>query len=68
MEKLLDQSFSTDNFRKIFDYENRKGQHLEGKFFPEIEKITKNLKNFSLEFRELENKRPKISKCNVPVF
>lgn len=62
MEKLLDQSFSTDNFRKIFDYENRKGQHLEGKFFPEIEKITKNLKNFSLEFRELENKRPKISK------
>jgi hypothetical protein len=62
MEKLLDQSFSTDNFRKIFDYENRKGQHLEGKFFPEIEKITKNLKNFSLEFRELENKRPTISK------
>ena len=44
----LDQSFSSNNLRKIFDYENRKGNYLEGRFFSEegefssqIEEITR---------------------------
>ncbi len=41
---MLDQSFSVENFRKIFDYENRKGSYLEGRYFPEIEEVTKQLK------------------------
>ena len=45
----LDQSFSANNLRKIFDLENRKGHYLEGRFFSEeisskIEKITRELK------------------------
>lgn len=46
---MLDQSFSANNLRKIFDLENRKGHYLEGRFFSEeisskIEKITRELK------------------------
>ena len=59
----LDQSFSSNNLRKIFDYENRKGNYLEGKFFfkkgeffPEIEEITRKLKQCSSEFKELKKK------------
>ena len=45
----LDQSFSANNLRKIFDLENRKGHYLEGRFFSEetsskIEEITRELK------------------------
>ena len=49
---MLDQSFSAENFRKIFDYENRKGNYLEGEFFPSIEKITKQIKKVSVEIRQ----------------
>ncbi len=49
---MLDQSFSAENFRKIFDYENRKGNYLEGEFFPEIEIITKEIKKASVDIRE----------------
>lgn len=41
----MDQSFSSENFRKIYDYENRKGVYLEGLFFPEIEEFTKKIKD-----------------------
>ena len=54
---MLDQSFTADNFRKIFDYENRKGVYLEGEFFPEVEKITKELKKCATAFRELKKKK-----------
>ena len=40
---MFDQSFSADNFRKILDYENRKGKNLEAAFFPEVFKITKEI-------------------------
>ena len=34
---MLDQSFSANNFRKIFDIENRRGRYLESELFPDIE-------------------------------
>lgn len=64
----LDQSFSSNNLRKIFDYENRKGNYLEGKFFfkkgeffPEIEEITRKLKQCSSEFKELKKNKGSLS-------
>lgn len=57
MKNLLNQSFSTDNFCKIFDYENRKGHFIEGNFFPEIKKITQNLKKCSFDFQDLKKKK-----------
>ena len=51
---MFDQSFTSENFRKIFDYENRKGNYLEGKFFPEIAKIMEELKQNIAEIRGLK--------------
>ncbi len=42
---MLDQSFSAKNFRKIFDYENRKGVYLASKFFPEVHNKSNQIKN-----------------------
>ena len=49
---MLNQSFSADNFRKIIDYENRKGVYLEGRFFPLVAKITEAIKKLNSEIRE----------------
>ena len=38
---LLDQMFTADNFRRIFDSENRKGSNLGKRFFPSLEPHTK---------------------------
>lgn len=54
---MLDQSFTSENFRKIFDYENRRGVYLEGRFFPEIEKITQEIKKCTTNARNLKRKR-----------
>ena len=54
---MLDQSFTVVNFRKIFDYENRKGCYLEGRYFPEIEIITKKLKTCITEFKTLNKEK-----------
>lgn len=48
---MLDQSFAPDNFQKIFDYENRKGKYLEKVFFPELLKITGQIKELTVEIR-----------------
>ena len=49
---MLNQSFSADNFRKIIDYENRKGVYLEGRFFPLVAQITEDIKTFASVIRE----------------
>lgn len=49
---MLDQSFSADNFRKILDWENRKGLYLEGRFFPNLKQITEEIKLCNVEIRE----------------
>jgi hypothetical protein len=61
---MLNQSFTVENFRKIFDYENRKGRYLEGRYFPEIEKITQKLKTCAGEFKSLKNEKPNLSLNN----
>lgn len=58
---MLDQSFSSENFRKIFDYENRKGNYLEGEFFPEVEKVTKQIREVSASIRQHRKTKSKTS-------
>lgn len=48
---MLDQSFTPENFRRIFDYENRKGVYLEKVFFPDLVKLTQDIKNLTVEIR-----------------
>ncbi len=54
---MLNQSFTIDNFRRIFDYENRRGVYLEGRFFPDIEKVTQAIKDCMADIRGLKKKR-----------
>lgn len=54
---MLDQSFTVDNLRKIFDYENRKGNYLEGLYFPDIEYVSKDIKKCVGEMRLLKNNK-----------
>ena len=51
---MLNQLFSEENFRKILDYENRKGRYLEGRFFPESRQITEELKECTAEIKNLK--------------
>lgn len=53
---MLDQSFSAENFRKIIDYENRKGLYLPGKFFPEVAEKAERIKKLNSEIRENKKK------------
>ena len=50
---MLDQSFSAENFRKIFDIENRKGVYLEGEFYVDIDEINKKIKDLNSDIRTL---------------
>ncbi len=51
---MLDQSFSAENFRKIFDYENRKGNYLAGSFFPDANEKSRKIKRCNDELKELK--------------
>ena len=50
---MLDQSFSSENFRRIFDYENRKGIYLAGSFFPDAHEKSKQIKQYKDELKAL---------------
>ena len=60
---MLNQTFTAQNFRKIFDLQNRKGKYLEGEFFPEIEDITVQLKDVSSEFRVLKKAKSALTEA-----
>ena len=54
---MLDQSFSAANFRKIVDIENRKGNYLEGEFFPDVVKKSKKIQLKKEKLRLLRQRR-----------
>ncbi len=54
---MLNQTFTADNFRKIFDDENRRGVNLEAEFFPEVEKVTKEIQKCKADDREIRKKK-----------
>lgn len=58
---MSEQMFTVENFRDIFDIENRKGMDLAGKFFPNLESYTHKIKRKVLEIREFRSKKEKIN-------
>ena len=54
---MLDQSFSAANFRKIVDIENRRGVYLEGEFFPDVEKKSKEIQVVKSELGLLKQQK-----------
>lgn len=53
--------FTAENFREIFDIENRKGKDLARKFFPDLKSYNDKVKDKANEIRELRAKRQKIN-------
>lgn len=58
---MLKQSFIPENFRRIFDYENRKGANLEGDFFPVVSAISQDVKACNQELRALRKQKASLS-------
>jgi len=58
---MLDQMFTMENFRKIFDRENRKGNDLGKEFFPEVVVISQRIKDKNAELRKLRSRKDKLS-------
>jgi hypothetical protein len=50
---LLDQMFTPENFRRVYDRENRKGVDVCGLYFPSLQPYTANVKNKAKEIRNL---------------
>lgn len=50
---MLDQMFTAENFRRIYDAENRKGADLATRYFPTLEPFTLNVRNKVQKIREL---------------
>lgn len=48
---MLDQMFTAENFRRIYDSENRKGLDLAGLYFPDLEPYTLAVRNKVQEIR-----------------
>jgi hypothetical protein len=61
---MANQSFAAENFRQIFDYENRRGVYLEAEFFPEIQKLTKDIKTYTANIRDLRKKRDSLLRAD----
>ncbi len=58
---MLDQSFSATNFRKIIDIENRKGNYLEGKFFPDVEEKSNEIQLAKSNLRKIKQQKSTLS-------
>lgn len=50
---MLDQMFTAENFRRIYDAENRKGADLGTRYFPTLEPFTLSIRNKVQEIRDL---------------
>lgn len=54
---MLDQMFTAKNFRKIFDRENRKGNNLATRYFPNLEPYTLAVRRTVQEIKDLRSRR-----------
>ncbi len=50
---MIDQMFSAENFRRIYDAENRKGANLAARYFPSLEPFTLAVRNKVKDIRDL---------------
>lgn len=50
---MIDQMFTSENFRRIYDAENRKGVDLATRYFPTLEPLTSSIRDKVQDIREL---------------
>ena len=52
---MLDQTFTTDNFKRIYDLENRRGVNVEEKFFPTLAPLTEAIREQTLAIKAVRS-------------
>lgn len=57
---MLDQMFSAENFRRIYDAENRKGADLASRYFPSLEPFTYAVRDKVKDIRDLKKIKSKL--------
>lgn len=57
---MLDQMFSAENFRRIYDAENRKGADLASRYFPSLEQFTYAVRDKVKDIRDLKKIKSKL--------
>jgi hypothetical protein len=57
---LLDQMFTPENFRRVYDRENRKGVDVCGRYFPALQPYTTNVRNKADEIHRLRQQKATI--------
>lgn len=62
---MLDQMFTAENFRRIYDAENRKGLDLANRYFPSLEPLTLAVR---AKVQEIRDHRAARATMNVDVF
>lgn len=53
---MFGQTFTSENFRRIYDSENRKGLDLASRYFPNLEHYTKAVREKVQEIHDLRTK------------
>jgi len=61
---MLDQMFTAENFRRIYDAENRKGVDLATRYFPSLESFTHDVRDKVQEIRDLRKKEATMTADN----
>lgn len=62
---MLDQSYSSENLRKVFDYENRRGKYLELKYFDDVAAVSAEIKAIN---QDLYEKKQSLSKEDYKAY
>ena len=57
---MLDQMFTAENFRRIFDVENRKGLDVAGLYFPHLSPMTHAIRDKVAEIRQWRKDKPSL--------
>lgn len=58
---MLDQMFTAENFRRIYDAENRKGADLATRYFPSLEPLTLAVRDKVKDIRDLRKVEAKLT-------
>ena len=59
---MLNQSFSAENLRSIYEYENRRGKGLDKRFFPVLQAINQELTAKGKQLRAVRRANPDMPK------
>lgn len=58
---MLDQMFTAENFRRIYDAENRKGIDVATRYFPTLDPFTQAVRNKVQDIRDLRRNKPALT-------